>query len=370
MTTQVSLRVGYDARMAIGAYRGMGRFLRQAISVEGPEFIGLCAKGESDSTLETHPGGFRFFPLWEQVSIPRRAGKLHLDCFLAPYNTAPLFLPPGLRLVVVIHDLIFMEPFSRIPASTSLYQNLGRVYRRFVVPRAAAKVDRIITVSEFSKREICSRLRVPTDRVVIIPCSIVESWYVDKPLPSSERGNYMLTVGGEAPSKNLSRAIESYSRAMAISGSRDDFPAFWVGGVSEAAQPQIAKEAQRRSVFDKVRLLPSLPLSELQSIYRKARLVFVPSLQEGFGIPLLEAMASGTPAVSSNATSLPEVGGAAPLYVNPLDPTNMAQGLLRMLNNPRLQTSAAESGLQQAKIFQDAPSVSFNAFWSEMAASN
>lgn len=354
----------------MGAYRGMGSFLRAAISVDNTaaDFVGLSATGESDDTLPTIADGFHFYPLWEQVSLPYRARQLQLDCLLAPYNTAPLLLPKGLRLVVIIHDLIFMEPLSRMPMAPSLYQNMGRAYRRLVVPRAAARAQHIIAVSEFSKREICSRLQVPSERITTIHNSISEDWYVDQPTSFNARGNYILCIGGEAPSKNLSRAIKAYAQAFTQSGNAKDFPSFWIGGISPAMQPRIYGEALIRGIANKIHFLRTMPFAELQSIYRAARLVFVPSLQEGFGRPLLEAMASGTPAVCSNATSLPEVGGEAPLYVNPLDTNNMAQGLLDMLGHPQQQERAIQSGLRQAEIYRGATTRGFARFWNELAA--
>jgi glycosyltransferase involved in cell wall biosynthesis len=354
--------------MALGAYRGMGSVLRDAIDNQEAEFIGLCATGESDATLRLEPGGFRFYPLWEQLSLPRRVRQLRPDYFLAPYNTAPLFLPRGVRLIMIVYDLIYMEPISRLPLSPSLYQNVGRFYRRVVVPRAVAKAERILTISEYSKSGIVSRLGVDPARITIIPCSIPDSWYVTDPIPLDARENYIFCVGGETASKNLPRAIEAYARSLAAAPNAAAFPELRIAGVSAAAQPRLAEVAQQNGAGGRVHFLPYLPLAELQAIYRGARLVFVPSLQEGFGIPLLEAMASGTPAVSSNATSLPEVGGTAPRYVDPLSVSAMMRGLQEMLSSPALQQASAEAGLRQAASFRGLAQRSYARFWRELAA--
>lgn len=363
-----ALRVGYDARLALGASRGMGSVLRAAIASDEAEFIGLCATGEHDESLRLHAAGFGFYPLWEQLSIPRRARELRLDCLLAPYNTAPLFLPRGVRLVMIVHDLIYLETFSRVPLSPSLYQNVGRLYRRAVVPRAVKNAERILTVSEFSKGEIVRRLGLDAERITVIPCSIPDSWYVTAPITLNARENYIFCVGGEAASKNLPRAIEAYAMALAAARNAAAFPALRIAGVSTAAQPRLAEVAQQHGVGWRVHFLPYLPLAELQAIYRTARLVFVPSLQEGFGIPLLEAMASGTPAVSSNATSLPEVGGTAPLYVDPLDASAMMRGLQEILSSPELQQASVEAGLRQAASFRGLARRAYARFWRELAA--
>jgi glycosyltransferase involved in cell wall biosynthesis len=362
------LRVGYDARMALGAYRGMGSVLRSAIDNQAADFVGLCAKGESDPLLQPIAGGFHFYPIWEQISLPRRARELQLDCFLAPYNTAPLFLPRGVSLVVIVHDLIYMEPLSRLPLSRSMYQNAGRFYRRAVVPHAIARAERIVTVSEFSKREISQRFSISPDRIITIPCSIPDSWYVAAPIAPEARGDYILCVAGEAASKNLVRAIDAYALALDLGRPSAVSPELWIAGVSPAAQPGFDKTVCRTRVKGRVRFLPYLLLSELQAIYRKARMVFVPSLHEGFGIPLLEAMASGTPVVSSSSTSLPEVGGAAPYYVNPMEPINMARGLLSMLGESHLQATAIEAGFAQAAMFRGSAGQAFSRFWSDLSS--
>lgn len=268
-----------------------------------------------------------------------------------------------------MHDLIYMEPLSRLPASPSLYQNMGRLYRRAVVPHAIVRAERILTVSEFSKREISHRFGTSPDRITTIPCSIPDSWYVAAPIPLGARENYILCVGGEAASKNLVRAIYAYALALELGRAGACSPDLWIAGVSPVAQPSLDKIVSRAGVTGRVRFLPYLPLPELQAIYRAARLVFVPSLLEGFGIPLLEAMASGTPVVCSNSTSLPEVGGSAPFYVNPLDAKNIAQALVDALGNPQLQTVAIEAGIIQAAKFRGTARRAFIRFWSELSPS-
>jgi glycosyltransferase involved in cell wall biosynthesis len=261
-----------------------------------------------------------------------------------------------------------MEPLSRVPLSPSLYQNMGRLYRRVIVPWAVKRAERILTVSKFSKGEMLNQLGVEPERVTVVPCSIAESWFAQAPLPIEARGNYILCVGGEAASKNLPRGIEAYTMALDAAPDAAAFPELRIAGVSAAAQPRLTEVARQQGIGERIRFLPYLSLVELQSIYRAARLVFVPSLQEGFGIPLLEAMASGTPTVSSNATSLPEVGGTAPRYVDPLDSSAMMHGLQEMLASAALQRTSMETGLAQAASFRGLAQRSYAQFWREMAA--
>lgn len=359
------LRIGYDARFAVNPYRGMGTLVRHAVANSAAEFIGLCATGESDTQLNVVGKGLRLFPLWEQISIPRRARELRLDYFLAPYNTAPLWLPLETPLIMIVHDLIFMEPFSRLSRSPSLRQNLGRLYRRLVVPLAIPKAEIILTVSEFTKSEIVSQLPIDPARVKVIPSSIPNSWYAKSPTPLHERSNYMLCIGGEAPSKNVRKAIESY--ALARQTLRRKCPDLWIGGINASARQPFADSARDAGIAQHVKFLPYLSCEELQSIYRQAMLVLIPSLREGFGLPLLEAMASGTPVVSSNLTSLPEVGGDAPLYTSPENIAEMATVIAQVVSDPELWTNMISRGISRAAEFYEITKRMYSQFWTELA---
>lgn len=358
-------RIGYDARFSLGKYRGMGTLVRHAISNSSADFVGLCATGETDPELALLAKGFRSYPLWEQISIPRRLRELRLDFFLAPYNTAPLYLPKWTRLIMVIHDVIFMERRAELAYSSSLYQNAGRFYRRVIVPRVVARAEIILTVSEFSKQEIVSRLQVDPARVRVIPSSIPNSWYNDAPVPTRERGNYILCVGGEAPSKNVNRAFQAY--ALLRQSLADNAPELRIGGISTSARQPFADLASQLSISQYVTFLPYLSTDELQSMYRRAKLVLVPSLREGFGLPPLEAMASGTPVVSSNRTSLPEVGGDAPLYICPEDTNDIANGLAAVLSDPVRQMAMIDKGLRRAAEFYEITKRMYAQFWAELA---
>lgn len=106
----------------MGSTRGMGRFLRNLIAGREKELIGLCAPGESDATFQLEAGGFQMYPLWEQFSLPALARKLELQVLICPFNTAPLRMPAGIRLVLVVHDLIFLEGPEGGAQDVSLYQ--------------------------------------------------------------------------------------------------------------------------------------------------------------------------------------------------------------------------------------------------------
>jgi glycosyltransferase involved in cell wall biosynthesis len=301
------------------------------------------------------------YPLWEQVSIPRLVRAQRIDVLIAPYNTAPLALPARTRLVLVVHDLIFMEP---MPFSRSLYQNAGRLYRRWVTPHAVQSADLILTVSEYTKRQLVSRFGVEERRMRVIPVSIGEEWYAD-PAKPRERATTVLAVAGEAPSKNLFRALEAFALCHGRYGGAA--LRMKVAGVKPAHQAAFREQARALGIEHGIEFLSYLSDNAMRALYRASDVLLMPSLAEGFGIPLLEAMAAGVPVASSSATSLPEIGGDAPVYFDPLNTEEMAAVLQRVLGDVALRREMSQRGLIQARRFH--PNLVRNkieAFWSEI----
>lgn len=331
--------------MAIGQFRGMGRFLLQLIAGHEQEFLGFCASGEGDPSLNLIASGFRFFPLWEQVSIPSLVRRFRTDLFVAPYNTGPLRLPKAVKLLLVVHDLIFLED---LPSSPSIYQNLGRAYRRAITPRIVGRANAIVTVSKFSREQLITRCGVSEDAIWVIPNSVEDKWF--QPSNSAgDRHSYIFMVSGQAPSKNLGRALESYAIYLKRFG--DKAARLKVAGVDRNFHRNYLSLAKRLGVDERMELLQYLPDSEMLKLYRGAELFWFPSLMEGFGIPVLEAMASGTPVLASASTSLPEVGGNAAMYADPGSTSDMADVLSRVMADSGLRQSMSAAGREQAAKF-------------------
>lgn len=353
-------RIAYDARLGLGNYRGMGRFLRQLIAGRERDFLGFCATGERDASLNLIASGHRAYPLWEQISIPRLVRDYKIDTFVAPFNTAPLRLPPQVRMVVVVYDLIFMD---KLPLSHSLYQNAGRLYRRFVVPRAIQRASVVITVSEYTAAQLKSRLMLDASRVRVIPVSLGDEWFSER-FASSTDDRYVFAVAGEAPSKNLSRAIGAFAQCRRLSGINLRMK---VAGVKPKYHPKFREMARMLGVAECVEFLSYIPESQLRVFYQNAEVFMMPSLSEGFGIPVLEAMAAGLPVVVSSASSLPEVAGDAAKYFDPLSVDDMASALLEVVSNAGLRKEmSARSVLQARKFHRDAIDRKIVDLWSEL----
>lgn len=275
------------------------------------------------------------------VAAPPGIDVLHL--------TAPLAIAMrGVRTVLTIHDLV---PIL-LPWTTP--ENEGEFARR--LRTGVRNADLIVTVSEASKADICRHLDVAPEKVeVTYQCSDMTplAAYERDALPrilfrfGLEVGRYALFVGAIEPKKNIRRLIDAF---LAVDSS---MPLAIVGKNAWMWEREIGDLSARYSEaqLQRIRFLGYTPRSDLRCLYAGASFLAFPSLYEGFGLPPLEAMASGCPVLTSHVASLPEVCGKAALYVDPNDPDDMRERLRRMIAEPDLRASLAAAGLIQAQAF-------------------
>ena len=289
------------------------------------------------------------YPLWEQWALPRVAKKCGVELLHCTSNTAPIYC--DIPLMLTLHDIIFLEP--RDKQNHSLYQNMGWLYRRLVVPRILDKCRRIITVSNFEKDNIIKKLHIPEKRMAMIYNGFNE-WF--SPLTDSkgvykkymsDKG-FLFFLGNTDPKKNTERTLVAYSKYLEK---------------SEVKRPLLMADLDREYLNDIIRrngieniesriFMPGyIPNSDLPYIYNAAFAFLYTSLRESFGIPLLEAMACGTPVVTSNTSSMPEIGGPEAILVNPEKSEEIAEMLLRLETDAQFYQKQKEVGLARAKLF-------------------
>lgn len=274
------------------------------------------------------PPGLRLFhpldPIWLSLAIRRLAPKVYFS---------PGFNPPlasSRPFVFVIHDLNYIH----CPENSDA---LRRLYFNTLVRSGCSKAARVLTVSQFSRAQIIEWARIPAEQVVNVGAGVGAAFR--RTGPRYEPGYpYVLYVGNRLAHKNLARLYAAFASAATDC-------MLLLTGVADAKTLQLAKE---HGIEERVRFAGDITEEELPSFYRGARALVLPSLFEGFGLPVIEAMASGIPVLTSTATSLPEIAGDAALLVDPRSVESIAHGLVRITTEEALRETLIVRGLRRA----------------------
>lgn len=302
-----------------------------------PDFV----KGKENVTCKKIP-----LPrLWTQAGLASEVLFSPPDVLFIPAHTMPVVHRPGLKTVVTIHDLgaEFLKQYHQFPQK--LYLNKSTEF-------VAKFATHLIAVSEATKKDLTSKLGVPPDRVTVV----YEAW--DQELfhiPSASEvqktrlnyhldEDYLIFVGTIQPRKNLERLIEAFSRA------KIGLDLVLVGKPGWLSEP-IYEAPKKFGVGDRVKFLGHVPNEDLAGLYGGSRALVFPSLYEGFGIPVLEAMACGTVVLTSSATSLPEVGGDAAYYVDPYSTESITFGLEEIVTKDKLRDQLLRNAIKQIQKF-------------------
>jgi glycosyltransferase involved in cell wall biosynthesis len=276
---------------------------------------------------------------WEQVSLPRLAKRHRVDILHSPANMAPILFSG--RSVVNIHDLCFV-------VNPDWYSFLFRSLYTFSIPLIAKRARCVITNSNNSKNDLLKFCKLPSSKVKLIYWAIDEKFrapHVDDTLEKKE--DYVLYVGSLEPRKNISGLIQAFE-SMKEQHPELKTKLYLVGGES----PLFGDVRFKVKKFkDDVILKGFVTDQELIQIYRRAKLLVYPSLYEGFGLPPLEAMASGTPVITSKNSSIPEVVGKAAKLIDPNNSHEIYQAMYDVLSNNVLQMEMIMQGLEQSQHF-------------------
>jgi glycosyltransferase involved in cell wall biosynthesis len=300
-------------------------------------------------------GGLRFHPTgertlrpavriaWEQAILPRRLAALKPELVHGLAYALPVaWSGPG---VVTVYDLSFL----RFPEA---FKTANRIYLTASTRATVRRAKRVLTISEHARRDIVRLLRVPEQRVDVtypaaearfrpVAAAEVEAFRQARGLPEA----FVFSVGTLEPRKNLVGLLQAYERL------RPPRPPLYVAGGTGWRFSPIFDTVQLLQLADDVHFLGFVPEDELPLWYNAARLFAFPSLYEGFGLPVLEAMACGTPVITSTAASLPEVAGKAALMVPPRDTDLLAREMERVLDDRQLRTEMRAAGRIQASRF-------------------
>ena len=359
MNTEKPIRVGIDgrvlmhyemrgfARHTVELFRAMKHIAGEKIELTSfspgpiaPEFL---------AALELTPVVFqaRREILWEQVELPKQLEQARIDVY---HTTANRGLPYRrvCKYVVTCHDII-----DRLPEYCAGEHWRGRwrkVYADFVSSRRA---DKYITVSDFSKQDICRFYGVSPDRVVVIynaanprfhekltaeQIALVRDKYRLPP-------QYFLFLGGFDKRKNIGALVEAFAQLP------QDVPPLVLAGEHKWEFAAVSERIRALGLGQRVLCPGGIADEELAELYKGALVLVHPSRYEGFGLQLVEAMASGLPVLASGTTSLPEVLGGCGLLFDPEDPASIARQMQRVAGDPDLRVAMADKGRERARFF-------------------
>jgi glycosyltransferase involved in cell wall biosynthesis len=358
MGNAVMHKVGYDGQAFLTRNGGTGKGA-QLRTLLGPfihQFTGFASTDPNYGDLPLIQEGVAGYNLWQQISLPRSIRRHKIDVFLAPSNTAPLRIPRRTNLVLVLHDMIIMKDYRKAGSRERLLDQ----YRRRLIPASVARANIVLTVSEHARQEILKAF--PKANVRVISCTVPLPWFAPRALAG--RAGHILMVTSAAPHKNAAAAIEAYGLYAQRAGA--NARPLKIVGLSNHAEHY--KSTMRGADASLMSFLPYINEEELRSLYQEAGALFFPSLDEGFGIPVLEAMATGTPVITARAASMPEVAGEAAYYFDPSNIEEMVSALEFVLSDSARCERMAEKGILQAQQFHpDRVGQKVVEFWSEVA---
>jgi glycosyltransferase involved in cell wall biosynthesis len=276
---------------------------------------------------------------WTQFELPRLARHYKASLIFTPAPEGYLG-PQTIPQVVMVHDLRTISHPER---------SLQSVYFRAWVPPLLRRCQHVITNSHFTAREIHRCTGLPDSRISVTPLGYDDQVFKPAPLqPGFWERPYLLHVGQAYPHKNVRRLIQVFAQVART------YPELQLVLAGKAH----AKESLRLQILvaelglqKRIEFRPYVPYADLPELYRGALALVYPSLWEGFGLPVLEAMACGTPVITSEGSGTQEVAGNAALLVDPFDSEALRQAILRLIDQPSLQEQCRREGLQRAKQF-------------------
>jgi glycosyltransferase involved in cell wall biosynthesis len=283
---------------------------------------------------------------WEQTALPFLARQRRLDLLHSPHYTMPL--AKTCRVIVTIHDLtFFLDPQMHLPYK--------RIFFRTMIPLSARRADALITISESTRQDLLRFLPLDARRVTAIPLGVAARFSPLDDAAATDKirnkyrlpARFILAVGVLEPRKNLPTLVRAF-RALVEQGLPHSLV---LVGHKGWMFDELFRTIANLDLAQRVIFTGYVPEEELPLVYNAADLFVYPSLYEGFGLPILEAMACGVPVITSNLSSMPEVAGDAGILVDPNDVNALADAMTRVLTDRVLRATLAAKGLARARSF-------------------
>ena len=272
--------------------------------------------------------------LWTQFKLPKIYQTLKSQLLFSPIPEAPLYT--NCRFIVTAFDMIPLRfPKLLSPLTT---------YHKYYTPEVFKQAEHIICISESTANDITQFYQIPSNKITPILLAGDNSHFQFLNLPTR---NYFLYIGRQDPYKNLQRLITAFSALP----NRNDYELWLAGPYDQRYSPLLEIQTQELGISHLVKFLNYVSYDELPIIINQALALVFPTLWEGFGLPVLEAMACGTPVITSNISSLPEVAGDAAILINPYNPGEITAAMQAIINDSELRKQLSEKGLKRANQF-------------------
>ena len=272
--------------------------------------------------------------LWTQFQLPKIYQKLKSQLLFSPLPEAPLYT--NCRFIVMSHDMIPLRFPKRFSPLTP--------YHLYYVPQVLNQAQHIICNSHATAKDLVDFFHIPSNKITPIPLAYDSSHFQFLNLPTR---NYFLYIGRQDPYKNLQRLITAFSALP----KRNDYELWLAGPYDKRYSPLLEIQTQELGINHLVKFLNYVPYDQLPIIINQAIALVFPTLWEGFGLPVLEAMACGTPVITSNISSLPEVAGDAAILINPYHIEEITAAMKMIINDSETRKELSEKGLKRVNQF-------------------
>ena len=346
--------IGIDVYSALHYPRGMGNytinFLKELVAQDNKTNYILYADTDDVEKILPEQNNVSFKKLkanglfhYEQFILPKQCKKDGIDILLSPANTSPIFLDKKIKRILALHDVIFLK--KEVPWFKNKRQILGRIYYS-ITSLNAKRASIILTPTEYSKNDIIKTLHITANKI-IVDSRGHEHFNTEKATDLEllkQKYNipqkYFFHLGGDAPSKNTDTLLELFSKQEDIN--------IVIAGIKNLDTSHLFNKYKS---FANIIFVPYISQKDLVGLYNNAEAFIFPSIYEGFGLPLLEAMKCNCPVISSNATCLPEVAGNAALYFNPKDKKEILEKIKSINSEKSLRNNLIKKGQIQLQKY-------------------
>ncbi|MBT8762390.1 glycosyltransferase family 4 protein [Desulfohalobiaceae bacterium Ax17] len=358
------MNIGFDAKRFFLNRTGLGNYSRSTISIlakyypEHDYFLYTPKVKEQFTKLLAHhkiqvrtPENFltrKFHPFWRSIFLGQIIEKDNLHIYHGLSHEIPLIKKSNkTKLVVTIHDLIFLK-------HPELYSKFDILAYTFKYKKSCQNAHLIVAISEQTKKDIIEYFNINEQKIKVIYQSCDPNFYAPVSAGEKEKvkkkyhlpDNFILYVGALAPRKNLITLL----RALSLVPEEIRVPLVLVGQ-GKTYKQKLVQKIHELKLDNKVKFLDFVPTNDLPALYQQATVFVYPSLYEGFGIPILEALFSNTPVITSKGSCFREAGGTSSIYVDPHSPEELAQALGKVIKDEELRQQMASIGYSHAQKF-------------------